>query len=107
MNAQSKLLTEKTMQKTCSKCGELTDYDSDLHCREILRAETKQLLLCGKIKEAEHLVSQAQFNEEWKQVMLRHLFLEPEINQEVQEFRRQQRLEISLAPLPGKLLESP
>lgn len=91
------LSTQKNMQKVCSKCGETTNYDDDLHCREILRIKAKQLLLCGEIKEAKCLVAQAQFNEEWKRKMIQDLFLEPKIREEIQKFRQQQHLIISRA----------
>ena len=83
--------------ETCSKCGAETSYRGDLHCRKTLQAETRQLLLDGKIKEAEHLVFQAQFNKEWKQSLLQSLFLVPEIQQEIQKVHQQEHLVISQA----------
>ncbi|MCX6720457.1 MAG: hypothetical protein NTW11_01480 [Candidatus Staskawiczbacteria bacterium] len=85
------------MNLKCSKCGAETSDSGDLHCRKILRAEISQLLLCGKIEEARNHISRAQFDEGWRSMMLQHLFLEPDINKKIQEFRHQQELELSQA----------
>ncbi|MEK7130750.1 MAG: UvrD-helicase domain-containing protein [Patescibacteria group bacterium] len=63
----------------CSKCGVETDDSNDLHCRKILVAEVKHLLLIGKTTEAEDLVSRSQGNDEWekwKMGMFRRFVLE-------------------------------
>ncbi len=62
-------------QQTCSKCGEVTEAGNfgDLHCRGILMSETRRLLLSGKVTDAELLVSESQFNEEWKRGMFHRL----------------------------------
>lgn len=79
------------MRRNCSKCGTETDDYNDLHCRIILQTETRQLLLRGEIEKARNLVSQAQFDEEWKARMLGLLFFEPAIDQAIKQewFRRE------------------
>lgn len=95
------------MQKICSKCGSETSDDGDLHCRKILQTETRRLLLCGKTNEAVLFLNQAPFGWEWKERMLKLLFLEPEIQQKKQQEREKEQFVMSkvqnqFAPLAEK-----
>ncbi|MSR88022.1 MAG: hypothetical protein EXS69_02605 [Candidatus Zambryskibacteria bacterium] len=83
----------------CKKCGAETSSGGDLHCRKILQTETRQLLLDGKIKDAESSVSQAKFDEAWKRIMLQRLYIEPEIQQVIWRVQNEIRTRAELTNL--------
>lgn len=59
------------MEKTCSKCGEITDYDGDLHCRKIFVDEMDKLLSLREVEKATNLYLSASFDNAWKEYFLR------------------------------------
>lgn len=91
------------MNKSCSKCGVVTEHNGDMHCREILRTKIKQLLLEDKIKEAERLILDEKGDEKWKiwkNDMYRRVYLLPELEsmrQKENGRRWQKQIEIQAA----------
>src|SRR3989338_11612633 len=66
------------MQKNCSKCGGVTDYDNDLHCRKIFKVKINELIVSNEIEKARILFISSLFNEEWKKSVLNNLAKESE-----------------------------
>jgi len=58
------------MNQKCSKCGAETDYDGDLHCRNIFVEEINKLLSLEKLEEAKMLYLSASFDGAWKESFL-------------------------------------
>src|SRR3989344_178468 len=90
-------------QQVCSKCGVVTDEIGNIHCRRILINDTRQLLECGRISEANELVLHPQYNEfdeKWKHKMLQDLLNEPKIRQEIDRINEQERKMLLNAPAP-------
>ncbi|MEK7089143.1 MAG: hypothetical protein AAB913_03375 [Patescibacteria group bacterium] len=61
------------MQKICSKCEKMTEYDGDLHCRKIFKDKINDLVLVQEIEKAKLLFDSELFDENWKKSLLNEL----------------------------------
>lgn len=101
------------MNKTCTKCGEKTNYDNDLHCRNVLVDKAKSFLSGGENELAKNIVSDTKGNASWviwKWEMFERLFSESRRKREQLELEKTKKLEkerkeiIIKSLLPAQLL---
>ena len=70
MNPQSNVFENKT----CSRCGVETNYSDNLHCRQILIGEVKNLLSRWDDKGAKKLVLDSKGDKSWENWKHRYNF---------------------------------
>lgn len=58
------------MPQKCSKCGVETDYNGDLHCRNIFVEEINKLLSLHELEKAKALYLSTLFDKAWKENFL-------------------------------------
>jgi len=89
------------MNNNCSKYGAETNYDGDLHCREIFIGEIKKLLLLNDFKKARVLYFAESFDITWKEkvVSLVGGNFEQQISAELREIDIKERHRIYLNSL--------
>lgn len=73
------------MQKNCSKCGEMADYDGDLHCRKIFKNKINDLVMLNEVEKAKLLFTSSLFDEEWKKSVLNNLAKENDLGRKFRD----------------------
>jgi hypothetical protein len=54
------------MDKICTKCGEITEYNGDLHCRKILIEKVKKFIDLKDLESAEKIIHSFRGDEDWE-----------------------------------------
>ena len=61
------------MNKKCSKCGAETNYNGDLHCRNIFVEKLNEFLSAKNFTEARNYYLSQSFDDEWKKNLLNRI----------------------------------
>lgn len=83
-------LPKNTMQKICSRCGEITYQDGDLHCRKIFKDKIYELIISDEVEKAKILFLSTAFDATWKKHLLNQLGIKGKSGKELQYLIREE-----------------